>query len=431
MRRCNPSARTFQQLKINGQYPCQICPETCTSIYQLMQHVYRHHCEVQVHRVHAKSVEAFIGEKVMIQLRNVTLNAIIRQGFDQYIFDLLGHEPGAAKEQFPNLRKPDFQYDQQYRHIFESHYDKRREMLLKLAREVPGTEQLGIDDYQRLTLSGGKAQYLFDLKRYMSSAVLVDCLTRAIRQTTLARKNSWVNVPWITKLCKTGSEVFLEAEYTGQPLRELFRDRAFVKSHALDIVVAFSEAFTLFRAQDITLRTIQPSTVAYDPDAKKLTFADQRFVCKSGIEVDRQNETSFPYRSSGIPPFFAYRDTHPMRDNWCLGVIILEMLVGPELVLTLRSYAKFLDLFEKVSKHLDQATLTLLEHLFDIYHVTSLDEYVRNELGDNPELLTQDMRAMDAAIPDDYELNKLREQARATAQKEKEEMKENFGFLVV
>ena len=77
--------------------------------------------------------------------------------------------------------------------------------------------------------------------------------------------------------------------------------------------------------------------------------------------------------------------------------------------MTLRSYAKFLDLFEKVSKQLDQATLTLLEHLFDIYHVTSLDEYVRNELGDNPELLTQDMRAMDAAIPDDYELNKLRE----------------------
>ena len=146
----------------------------------------------------------------------------------------------------------------------------------------------------------------------------------------------------------------------------------------------------------------------YNPSSRHITFADLRYACKSKVELDKQRETSFPYNISFTPQFLPYKDSHPMRDRWSLGLILLEMLIGEELVLGQESYDELKELYEMVSKHIGEATVFLLDHLLDFYELTSLREYVVFTLNSNPEAFAAEMRAMDAAIPDDYELSRLR-----------------------
>ncbi len=81
-------------------------------------------------------------------------------------------------------------------------------------------------------------------------------------------------------------------------------------------------------------------------------------------EVNRQTLTYFPYSSSFEPLLIRKSDSECFRDKWSLGAILLEMLIGSDLMLTLDHSEELRDLLELVGKYLDEMTVMFLEALF-------------------------------------------------------------------
>ena len=69
-----------------------------------------------------------------------------------------------------------------------------------------------------------------------------------------------------------------------------------------------------------------------------------------------------------------------MRDRWSIGVIVLEMLVGPELILAREGYLQIEELYDQIEKHLDKSTQGFLRGLFCFGDGDSQDKYVKTTL---------------------------------------------------
>ena len=117
-----------------------------------------------------------------------------------------------------------------------------------------------------------------------------------------------------------------------------------MKKHVQDIVLAFYNSFKLLNDHKLTLRTIQPSTVLYDDKLKAIIFTDLRHYCKHNEDVVKQTETSFPYSCSFEPMLLTKGSSEPGRDRWSVAVILLEILVGSELILSQGSYEELKNL---------------------------------------------------------------------------------------
>ena len=88
-------------------------------------------------------------------------------------------------------------------------------------------------------------------------------------------------------------------------------------------------------------------------------------------------------------------------DHWSVGVVILEILAGTELVIPANTTAKIRNLLLQCSEYLDVKTVHLLEHLLFGEHHDYLEDYLNVTLKLSPNIVKEDIRAIDAALDGD------------------------------
>ena len=81
-----------------------------------------------------------------------------------------------------------------------------------------------------------------------------------------------------------------------------------------------------------------------------------------------------------------------------------------------------------VKNYLNQGTFMFFETLIGFGDTFWYQLYVNQFLKQNFDLLAQEMRAIDAAISDNAELNVRKEVAKTKIQGQKEKMKKDFGY---
>ena len=54
--------------------------------------------------------------------------------------------------------------------------------------------------------------------------------------------------------------------------------------------------------------------------------------------------------------FFKQSLSISLRDRWSIGIIVMEMLVGSELILVRKSLDEFEELFESIQRYIEPAT---------------------------------------------------------------------------
>ena len=70
-----------------------------------------------------------------------------------------------------------------------------------------------------------------------------------------------------------------------------------------------------------------------------------------------------PYSNRGLRDYVAREAWDPVYDLWSLGIVIFEVLVGPEIVKSLDSDQKVRDALNMVKPHLDADLHYLVERM--------------------------------------------------------------------
>lgn len=93
------------------------------------------------------------------------------------------------------------------------------------------------------------------------------------------------------------------------------------------------------RKVDATLNTLEPKSIFVSPYATKLVAVDLFGVCYKDKRVLEQPPLFMPYSNQALREHNLTRSDNGERDLWSVGIIILEILIGTELVLGLKTNA--------------------------------------------------------------------------------------------
>jgi hypothetical protein len=83
---------------------------------------------------------------------------------------------------------------------------------------------------------------------------------------------------------------------------------------------------------------------------------------------------------------------------WSIGIVILEIICGTDIVLATGCFKNITNLLEECAEHVDPSTYELLDQLLNKGHDEAISKYVNETLADNPEVVAESIRAMDAAV---------------------------------
>ena len=140
------------------------------------------------------------------------------------------------------------------------------------------------------------------------------------------------------------------------------------KGHLLiqQLILMYAE---LKRAK-VTARTLSPSTVFVDMACESMTLTDISALVYHFEPVLYFPEVKMPYNNQNLGVNYLTRLTSPDWDLFSIGMMSLEIIVGTELVLLLRTQDEIVSLMQDIRPHIPAPThLLLTEMLF----------YVRDE----------------------------------------------------
>jgi hypothetical protein len=85
-------------------------------------------------------------------------------------------------------------------------------------------------------------------------------------------------------------------------------------------------------------------------------------------------------------------------DIWSIGVIILEIICGTDIVLATGCFKHVRLLLDECTEYIDSSTHYLLDQLLNNGNDEVIPNYVNDTLRENPEVIAESIRAIDAAV---------------------------------
>jgi len=147
------------------------------------------------------------------------------------------------------------------------------------------------------------------------------------------------------------------------PLRELIGRRFDMQVHGRRIILLLLRAFQQLRRASVAVRGIDPTSVRLSHNLENLMLSDIKATCLTTTEDKKRFFKNAPYSAKFMPEFSHLCMESEFWDQWSIGVIILEILLGTDLVLATNSFDDIASLFQDCSEFLDKATWTLIEAL--------------------------------------------------------------------
>ena len=104
-----------------------------------------------------------------------------------------------------------------------------------------------------------------------------------------------------------------------------------------------------------------------------------------------------PYNPILFPEFDWMKSSAFLLDHWSLGVIIMEVLLGPEMVLSCECHSAIEMLLKDCEEYLDQTTVDLLKYLLFSEGKVDLPQYIEKTLDAAPMNHAENIRRIQMA----------------------------------
>ena len=86
---------------------------------------------------------------------------------------------------------------------------------------------------------------------------------------------------------------------------------------------------------------------------------------------------------------------------YAIGAMILEIIVGTEILLMIKSFADMKKLMNICANFIDEETVKVLKTLFQMGEHENFMTYLNDVLIPNPDIIAENIRAMDMAIEEE------------------------------
>ena len=110
-----------------------------------------------------------------------------------------------------------------------------------------------------------------------------------------------------------------------------------------ELVKLLLEAYMELEQSDVRIRSIQPSNTFVSKNYGKVTFADISGSCQRNTTASREVGVRAPYSSIGFINFRSIPDSSPFWDRWSIGIMILEIIVGSDILLENASFSLLIE----------------------------------------------------------------------------------------
>jgi hypothetical protein len=95
------------------------------------------------------------------------------------------------------------------------------------------------------------------------------------------------------------------------------------------------KAYLAIDQEDILMRSIHPYSIYFTRDLKAAMFTDIRSISSTSCQRPIDSSLRVPYSGRGFSHLSMRQDADQTRDFFAVFLCILEIFVGPELVLIL------------------------------------------------------------------------------------------------
>ena len=184
-------------------------------------------------------------------------------------------------------------------------------------------------------------------------------------------------------------------------LRTVIGDRGVMIQHGHKIVKALLKGLLQLDSDKIYVRAIQPTTTLLSGGMDQVMFCDIKSACVLGGYAEKKVNVSMPYNISKDRRYLAISPDSAFWDHWSVGVMILEILLGSDIVLAAQTKENLEKIVEDFGDYLEFKIMRLLNALLAFDGVHWIADFLDNTLVEEPELITEKIRAVDVALNED------------------------------
>ena len=177
-------------------------------------------------------------------------------------------------------------------------------------------------------------------------------------------------------------------------------------------------AYNSLKNMKVVIRGLQPTSIFLSEDATQVQFSDILSMVQDNHDDEHKIHSEAPYssyddllRSRGIKSD-RYLDTHS------IAVILLEILVGTDLVLTCQSWQAVCVLIEDCREYLGDYTADLFDRMIRLVDDTGLNDYIEKFLTADSDFISKTIRRLDYAVKDDRALINKRDVTKRMIERE-------------
>ena len=168
-----------------------------------------------------------------------------------------------------------------------------------------------------------------------------------------------------------------------------------------NIITQLLMGLVTLKEQGLVVQNLQPSTIFINYDGTLLNFADITQICQDEDPQPYPQEIHLPYRYSFIRHHHYQHEALFVKDRYSLGMIILEILLGSELVLAAQTEELVEKLLDDCSTYLDGATQALLWFLTLYVGELNLKDFVDHFIGGERDVIRADILRVEEALMKD------------------------------
>jgi hypothetical protein len=157
---------------------------------------------------------------------------------------------------------------------------------------------------------------------------------------------------------------------------------------------------------DLVVQNIQPSTVSVDKEISRLMFNCLRTTNKEDIKEEHAKDLHPPYKYQITDHSLYSRVASSHKDYYSVGIIILEILVGTDIVIPATTEVHLEKMYQDCCAYLDSNTQGLLSYLIFDENVININTYIEIVEENDGEIITTQILKIEAALEEDGDLQR-------------------------